>query len=340
MTPEGAQRTAAWIEHEIERVRPTRLVLTFFGGEPLLNLEAMLAIARRCHAAASRLGIEQAVAIVTNGLLLTPAVVTALLPSGLRAVKVTLDGDRDAHDRARPLRGGQPTFDRIIENIRQVAPLVPVAIGGNFDASSADRYPALLSFLREQDFAERITQVAFKPIVAPAAGPVGRRIIPLTPADAPAPRGGCGTAAGRGSVCDSCHLADEQMAWLMGETRRHGFETVDGVHMGPCDLYRAHSHTIGPDGTLYACPGFTGEHARPVGHIDRAPDAAHAAAAARVHALAPWRQCGDCAFVPVCGGGCAVAAHAELGDMSAPSCHKPVFEAALHTLAADAALSA
>ena len=48
-----------------------------------------------------------------------------MLPLGLTGVKVTLDGDRETHDRMRPLRGGQGTFDRIIENIRRVAPLCP-----------------------------------------------------------------------------------------------------------------------------------------------------------------------------------------------------------------------
>ena len=86
--------------------------------------------------------------IITNGLLLTPEVVDRLLPFGLNGVKITLDGDRDTHNRMRPLRGGQGTFDRIIENIRRVAGKCRIAIGGNFDESSVDSYPALLEFLK------------------------------------------------------------------------------------------------------------------------------------------------------------------------------------------------
>ena len=36
---------------------------------------------------------------------------------------------------------------------------------------------------------------------------------------------------------------------------------------------------------------------------------------------------------PVCGGGCSVAAHTELGDMHQPSCHKGAFESAVVSLA-------
>ena len=60
-------------------------------------------------------------------------------------------------------------------------------------------------------------------------------------------------------------------------------------------------------------------------------------AAERFEHLAAWHNCGDCAFIPVCAGGCSVASHTELGDMNMPTCHKPAFESALVSLAHDAA---
>ena len=342
-----ATQVAAWIAKQVEDVQPDRLVLTFFGGEPLMNVPAMFEIAGRSSKHAASRGVTQLVNIITNGLLLTPRIVECMTPLGLTGVKVTLDGDRETHDRMRPLRGGQGTFDRIIENIRRVAPLVPVTIGGNFDMETADRYPALLDFLKEQDFAGRIVKVAFKPTIKPQARP--GRVIPLAPVEfverplngscmtAAGPSTGRSSAVGTGSPCDSCNFLDDKMTLLREETQRRGFAAPDGLHMGPCELYRRHSHTIGPDGSLYACPGFTGEFALAVGHIDGRREAERAAAARRFEGLAPWRQCGDCPFIPVCGGGCAVAAHAELGDMDAPSCHKRSFETALVSLAEDTA---
>jgi len=348
MSIDTAAKVAAWIASRVEEVQPRRLVLTFFGGEPLLNVPAIFEIAGRLSKHTAARDVAQSVNIITNGLLLTPGLVEAMLPLGLTGVKVTLDGDRDTHDRMRPLRGGQGTFDRIIENVRRVAPLVPITIGGNFDADTADRYPALLDFLKRQEFAARINKVAFKPVIRPAAAEVPAGVIPLQPVDSNGrpPGGGCMTAAGPStgrtaksgcSPCDSCNFVDDQMSYLRDETQRRGFPAPDGVHMGPCEIFRRHSHTIGPDGSLYACPGFTGEYAMSVGHIDGRCEPDHAAAARRLERLAPWRHCGDCPFIPVCGGGCAVAAHAELGDMDAPSCHKRSFEAALTSLAAEAA---
>jgi uncharacterized protein len=149
-----------------------------------------------------------------------------------------------------------------------------------------------------------------------------------------------GTHGAASNPCDSCHFMDEKMAFLREETKRRGFPTIDGVHMGPCELHRKHAYTIGPTGDLYACPGFTGDATLAVGHIARSASAAEEATAARFDGHSPWRKCGDCSYIPVCGGGCSVASHAELGDMQMPSCHKRSFEAALVALAEEAACCA
>jgi uncharacterized protein len=345
-----ADRVAGWIAERLDRLQPERFTITFFGGEPLLNLPVVYHLAETLAEACASRGIAMAINVITNGLLLTEAVVDRLLPFGLNGIKVTLDGDQPTHDQLRPLRGGQGTFDRILRNLSAVAHKVRISIGGNFDLDSAGSYPALLDYLKAQPFAERIAKVAFKPVIrapitqkAELATPSalsGGRVIPLTMInEASAPlQGTCMTAAGNGggtsTPCDSCHVVDERMSWLRTETRARGFSTPDGVHMGPCELHRTHAYTIGPEGSLYPCPGFTGEARLSVGHIEPALDTARADTRARFAAHEPWRACGDCSLIPVCGGGCSVASHAEQGDMSKPSCHKPSMLEAVNELAA------
>ncbi len=340
MTLETSARVARWIESELDRVRPERFALSFFGGEPLLNLPVMYDLADRTWAATQARGLRMSISIITNGLLMTPAVVDRLQPRGLRSVKITLDGDRDAHNRMRPLRGGQGTFDRIIENIRVIAPRVKVAIGGNFDESSVESYPDLLRFLSEQDFADKLAKVNFKPVVRTDV-PAPKGVLPLIPIGADGnPLGGtCMTAVGKGggSVCDSCGFLDTKMEFLRQETRRHGFSTPDGVHNGPCHVHHGNAHTIGPDGSLYACPGFTGDLGLSTGHIDGRTDARRVETRRQFDRLSPWKACGDCAFIPVCAGGCVTASHTQLGDMNLPTCHKPAFESALIALAHETA---
>ena len=343
MSLETAARVAEWIERELDRVQPEKLVLTFFGGEPLLNLPVMYELAERAWDATAARGIPMYTNVITNGLLLTPDVVDRLLPFGLNGIKITLDGDQATHNRMRPLRGGQGTFDRIIENIRRVAGRCPIAIGGNFDETSVDSFPALLDFLKSQDFADKLVKVNFKPVVrTKIEAPKG--FLSLTPVGANGKplNGVCMTSAGAGggSACDNCDFMDDKMSLLREDTKRHGFPTADGVHNGPCHVHKEHAHTIGPDGSLYACPGFTGEQAQSTGHIDGRHEPVREQTRARFDRLDPWKDCGDCAFIPVCAGGCVAASHSQLGDMNLPTCHKRSFESALVSLAHTAASAA
>jgi uncharacterized protein len=247
----------------------------------------------------------------------------------------------------RPLRGRQGTFDKIVENIRRVADSVSITIGGNFDESSVDSYPALLDFLREQEFADKLAKVNFKPIIKAPEPEVPKGFIPLTAVGGNGKplNGTCMTSAGAGSskpgsACDTCHFTDEKLHFLREETRKRGFPTPDGVHMGPCEIHRRHAYTIGPDGSLYACPGFTGDQSESTGHVEGLDEAWRTAAAERFEKLSAHKEeCGDCSYVPVCGGGCSVAAHTEVGDMHQPSCHRGAFESALVSLAQRTAAS-
>jgi uncharacterized protein len=340
MSLEMSARVAAWVESRMEAIAPNRLVLTFFGGEPLLNMPVLYDLAERVHAACTARGVTLLINIITNGLLMTREMVERLNPLGLNGIKITLDGDREAHNVSRPLRGGQGTFDRIIANTRAVADLTRIAVGGNFEMDTADSYPALLDFLAAQDFAPRLSRVTFKPVIREKSAQA-KGIIPLTVVGGEGKplNGACMTSAGTGvsRVCDTCNFVDEKMAFLREETKKRGFSTIDGVHMGPCEIHREHAYTIGPDGSLFACPGFAGEALQSTGHIDGRDEGFRSQALRNFERLAAWDQCHDCAFIPVCAGGCTVAAHSELGDMHAPNCHKPSFEAGLVALAHEAA---
>jgi uncharacterized protein len=340
MSMEMAARAATWTEARLDAITPGRLVLTFFGGEPLLNMPVLYYMAERLHASCKTRGVQMLINIITNGLLLSREMVERLNPLGLNGIKITLDGDREAHNKARPLRGGQGTFDKIIANTRAVADLTRIAVGGNFEADTVEAYPALLDFLAAQDFAPKLSKVSFKPVIREKKM-VAKGMIPLTvvSGDGKPLGGACMTSAGGGvsRACDSCDVADDKTAYLREETKKRGFKTADGVHMGPCEIHKGHAHTIGPDGSLFACPGFAGDAVQSTGHIDARQEEYRTQALRNFEKLAAWEMCNDCAFIPVCAGGCTVAAHNELGDMHAPNCHKPSFEAGLIALARDAA---
>ncbi|HBA71235.1 MAG TPA: putative geopeptide radical SAM maturase, partial [Geobacter sp.] len=87
--------TAALLVKSIRSERIAKgqpLRLTFYGGEPLLSLGLIRAIARPLGQAARERGVAFGFSLVTNGTLLNRACVEELLPLGLTGAKVTIDG--------------------------------------------------------------------------------------------------------------------------------------------------------------------------------------------------------------------------------------------------------
>src|SRR5205814_9359313 len=113
---------------------------------------------------------------------------------------------------------------------------------------------------------------------------------------------------------------------LGGESKPNGCTPHGGVQNGPCHVHMQHAQAIGPDGSLYPWPGFTGQLAASTGHVDDRSDPSREAARFKFDRLDPWKECGDCAFMPVCAGGCVANSHTQLGDMNLPASHMRSFE--------------
>ena len=174
-----------WTERELDRVHPEQLDADLLRRRAAAESAGHVLLGGAPVASATQArGVRMLINVITNGLLLTEEIVDRLNPCGLNGIKVTLDGDRDAHNRLRPLRGGQGTFDRIIENVRRVADRCNISIGGNFDESSVDSYPALLDFLQQQDFADKLVKVKFKPIIRNPEPEQPKGVLSLTPVGA------------------------------------------------------------------------------------------------------------------------------------------------------------
>ena len=86
------------------------LDVSFFGGEPLLAWDTLVAVASyaraRARARAAELGLDVRLQVTTNGTLLDDARVETFADLRVRAT-LSMDGGREAHDRA-PRRRDRP----------------------------------------------------------------------------------------------------------------------------------------------------------------------------------------------------------------------------------------
>ena len=187
----------------------------------------------------------------------------------------------------RPLRGGQGTFDRIIENVRQVAGKMP----------HRDRRQLRRRLGRQLSGAARLpegaglratssSKVAFKPVIRdrrPPQVPRLAKVIPLTAvSDGEAAERHLHDVGRVGGVDDQRlrHLPLRSTSRCRSCAKRRrsaGSRPSTACTWGPCEIHKRHAHTIGPDGSLYACPGFTGDATQSTGHIDGRTDARRAA---------------------------------------------------------------
>jgi uncharacterized protein len=290
---------------EIEEGRD--LVLRFYGGEPLLALPRLKEIAGRLKIAALAAGTNFSFTLVTNATLLTRRVVEELLPLGLTGAQITLDGPAEIHDRQRPHVSGAGSFGTIVENLCAVYDLIALKPGGNFTRENYRRFPEMLDELLAVGIdPARLGPIQFAPIL---------------------PKSGirCG---------GECHLGSgsewygEAILYLREETLRRGFG-VEKPNMGGCMVEMTNNLVVNFDGSLYKCPTFMGWPELAVGNLADGVGDYHVS-----HKLDLWRtdECLECAYLPLCFGGCRLLPLLEHGVIDRVDCRREFYDRVLEEL--------
>ena len=97
-----------------------KLVITWYGGEPLLAIEPIEELTYKFKEICKQFNIEYSASIITNGYLLTESVCDMLLELDITDAQITLDGNAKIHNSRRPLANGGNTYDTIINNLEKI----------------------------------------------------------------------------------------------------------------------------------------------------------------------------------------------------------------------------
>lgn len=100
--------------------RPRHLDLSFFGGEPLIHVDLMreaMAVAEETIAAMPAPRSSVRYIVNTNGTLIDDEVTSLLAPPRAVTVFVSVDGDRETHDRFRVNAGGRGSYDEVVAGL-------------------------------------------------------------------------------------------------------------------------------------------------------------------------------------------------------------------------------
>lgn len=301
------------IEFIQKRLTPDikKLVVDFYGGEPLLSLGLLETVAGALRSLAEARGIDFGFTLVTNGSLLKRPVVERLVPLGLKSAKITLDGPAHVHDRYRPFKSGAGSFDVLIRNIKEVCDLMKISVGGNFDRDTWPEFISLLDFLEKAGLTpDVLCSVKFDPIVPPANHPHMLERY----------HGGC-------TVCHEPWILEAEGV-LRAEILKRGY-SVPRVQPIMCAIENQDTFVVNFDGRLYKCPAFAGNTDYAVGDLDTGVrEDPH------IYRLDIWKkeECFDCVYLPLCFGGCRYMTFVRDGEITDVDCKKRYFDAALETL--------
>lgn len=117
------------------------ITLNWHGGEPLVAFKTMQQIYSILEKQ-SKLPIGHS-SMVSNGYLLTEEICKYLEEKKLDYIQITIDGNKNTHDRTRVLKNGGSSFDRIIENIDMATELMPncrIGVRTNIGRDNMDEY--------------------------------------------------------------------------------------------------------------------------------------------------------------------------------------------------------
>ncbi|MDA2092103.1 radical SAM protein [Bacillus cereus] len=121
MTSEVEEGTINLVKRKLSNGSFKNFAVSWFGGEPLLGTDVIERLSKEFRGLASKYNVRYFSDITSNGYGLTNKVIDMLLENEVTNFQITLDGIKNTHDKQRTLKGGQPTYDKIINNLKNMS---------------------------------------------------------------------------------------------------------------------------------------------------------------------------------------------------------------------------
>ena len=310
MSDEVADRLIDFIKERFTDDKKS-LIIDFYGGEPLLSAGLIKRISQALKSFTKTKGASYDFTLVTNGSLFTRQVAEALVPLGLKSVKITLDGPPEIHNKCRPFKSGAGSFNTIIKNIKETWDLARIGIGGNFERGNYGEFVMLFDYLAKEGLTpDKIPMVKFDPVMNGSEHDTLPAVY----------RGGC-TSINEPWI-------GEAAAFLREEILKRGYNTLKITPMN-CMVEKTDSYVVNFDGGIYKCPGFIGHKGFEVGDV-RTGVTEYTSS----YNLGMWKNeaCMACEYLPLCFGGCRYMSFIRDGNTGTVDCQKAYLDASLETL--------
>jgi len=254
-----------------------RVVVIWFGGEPLLNLKFILEASNCIKNTCQELLLDYSGRIITNGVELNK-IIPHIKELCITDIQITLDGTRELHDSRRIRANGAGSFDTIISNIKKIESKVDLIIRMNVDRNNISECIKLYDYILQLSLNNDVN-VFFQPMLVENYG-------------------------GESTCYEGMILADEELNEEYLDLLEYTNSLVKPDYIGAfCNVDFPGSIVVRPDGSLCKC--WAEAVATSGSNISIYSTTNHI-----LHFMKQAKQsveriaCEDCIIYPTCLGGC------------------------------------
>ena len=278
------------------------LEVDFFGGEPMMNFDAVKEIVKYGRQREKETGKEFRFTITTNGLMMNDEQLD-FINKEMKNVVLSIDGRKEVHDRMRPTANGKGTYDLIADNFKRFRAVrgdKEYYVRGTYTKYNLD-FSNDVMHLYDMGF----DQISVEPVMADPSQPYA-----ITEGD-----------------LAKIFKEYEILAHKISEVLNSGkfinfFHFMIDLDQGPCAIKRLRGCgsgneyiAISPDGDIYPCHQFVGIDKFHMGNIHEGTfdlDIKKEFAASHVYSKP---ECKKCWAKFYCSGGCNANNYIYAGDI-------------------------
>ena len=281
----------------------TNLEIDFFGGEPLMNFDVVKELVAYGRSLEEKHGKKFRFTLTTNGVLLNDDILE-FANKEMDNLVLSIDGRREVHDKMRPHRGGQGSYDEIVPTFIKAA-----------NSRDQMNYYVRGTFTHDNlDFSEdvkHLSQLGFKQIsVEPVVAPLSESYA-IKKEDIP-------------TILEQYDILAKYMLKMKEEGKAFNFfHFMIDLTGGPCILKRISGCgsgieylAVAPNGDLYPCHQFVGMPDFLLGNVKTGVENTAVSDKFKKCNVYSKKECRNCFAKYYCSGGCAANAYNYTGDIN------------------------
>ena len=278
--------------------------VTWYGGEPLLELKTIQDISKEFIDICKKSGAVYNSGIITNGSLLDYTTAKLLIEEcNVSRAQITIDGFKETHNKRRILKNGLDSFQIIIDNIDSIKDILPIVVRINVDKSNADEISNMINYF--------ITDKGWKNTVKFYLSPVFARTNETYDFDS--------------SFCLTEKEFSEIDTWIINDLSLREDSNILGdlypkSRLIYCGALKYNFYAVDPNGYLYTCWENVGKTQLNVGNVKDG--------VLFNKNFINWlttdlpNNCMKCNMLPLCQGGCP---HNRISYGVEPKCEHIIF---------------